>query len=189
MTDPRNASAMPAAASMLAAPAPSAESAAARHRHVPTALGDYVLAAEGDSLTGLWRAAQSRYPRAERLGLPAPSTDSLLTEAEEQLLAYLAGDRTGFDLPLAPRGTAFQQSVWDLLRAIPRGETTTYRWIARELDRPRAAQAVGAAVGSNPISIVVPCHRVLATSGAMTGYAGGIETKQALLRLEGVLLA
>lgn len=160
-----------------------------RHRRLPTSLGTYVLAAEGDAVTGLWREEQSHFPSPERLGEPAPATDPVLDTAAEQLLAYLAGEREDFDLPLAPRGTPFQQSVWARLRTIPRGTTTTYGRIAQDLERPRAAQAVGAAVGSNPISIVVPCHRVLGTSGSLTGYAGGIETKQALLVLEGALTA
>ncbi|MFC7374003.1 methylated-DNA--[protein]-cysteine S-methyltransferase [Brachybacterium sp. GCM10030268] len=162
---------------------------APRHRRVATALGEYVFAAEGEGITGLWRARQSHYPRPERLGRPASPDDLLLTRAEEQLLAYLGGERENFALPLAPRGTPFQHAVWDRLREIPRGSTTTYGRIAHDLGRPRAAQAVGAAVGSNPISIVVPCHRVLGTSGAITGYAGGTETKQALLVLEGALPA
>lgn len=161
----------------------------ARHRRVRTPLGSYLIAAESGAVTGVWREEQSHFPSSDRLGDEAPSGDPLLDAAESQLLAYIAGERDGFDLPLAPRGTPFQQSVWTLLQQIPRGATTTYGQLARELGRPRAAQAVGAAVGSNPISIVVPCHRVLATGGAMTGYAGGIETKQALLVLEGALLA
>ncbi|APX35049.1 cysteine methyltransferase [Brachybacterium sp. P6-10-X1] len=152
-------------------------------------MGTYVLAADGDAVIGIWREEQTHFPALERLGEPAAATDPLLDAAEEQLLAYLAGEREEFDLPLAPRGTAFQQAVWARLLAIPRGTTTTYGRIAQELDRPRAAQAVGAAVGSNPLSIVVPCHRVLGTSGSLTGYAGGIETKQALLVLEGALSA
>lgn len=165
----------------------SAAPASARHRFVPTALGTYVLAAEGSVLTGLWREAQAKYPAAQRLGAPAPPADPLLDEAAQQLTDYLAGLRTDFDLPLAPRGTPFQMRVWDLLRAVSRGTTTTYGRIARDLGSPRAAQAVGAAVGSNPLSIVIPCHRVLGSSGAITGYAGGVETKIALLELEGVL--
>jgi methylated-DNA-[protein]-cysteine S-methyltransferase len=160
-----------------------------RHRRVATALGEYVIAAEGESITGLWRDAQSHYPRADRLGGTAAAEDALLSAAESQLLDYLAGERTAFDLPLAPRGTDFQRAVWDRLREIPRGATTTYGALARDVGRPRAAQAVGAAVGSNPISIVVPCHRVVGASGALTGYAGGMETKQALLVLEGALPA
>ncbi|MGP9537733.1 methylated-DNA--[protein]-cysteine S-methyltransferase [Brachybacterium sp. AOP43-C2-M15] len=159
--------------------------AAARHRRVTTPLGQYLLAADGEALTGIWRKGQSRSPGPERLGAEAPEDDPLLREAEAQLLDYLAGQRSDFDLPLAPRGTEFQRAVWDLLRAIPRGDTTTYGSIARELGRPRAAQAVGAAVGSNPLSIVVPCHRVVGADGTPTGYAGGIGTKLALLRLEG----
>ncbi|WP_114856421.1 methylated-DNA--[protein]-cysteine S-methyltransferase [Brachybacterium sp. YJGR34] len=160
-----------------------------RHRRVDTPIGPYLIAAEGEALTGVWRQDQAHFPRPERLGEEAPAQDPLLAAAERQLLAYLAGEREAFDLPLSPRGTPFQQQVWKMLREIPRGGTTTYGGLARGLDRPRAAQAVGAAVGANPLSIVVPCHRVLAADGSMTGYAGGIETKQALLRLEGVLLA
>lgn len=160
-----------------------------RHRRLSTPLGTYVLAAQGDAITGVWRQEQSHFPARERLGEPVAGPDPLLDAAGEQLLAYLAGEREEFDLPLAPRGTAFQQEVWSRLLTIPRGTTTTYGRIAQDLARPRAAQAVGTAVGSNPISIVVPCHRVLGTSGSLTGYAGGIETKQALLVLEGALTA
>ncbi|WP_193104775.1 methylated-DNA--[protein]-cysteine S-methyltransferase [Brachybacterium sp. FME24] len=159
------------------------------HRRVLTSLGTYLIAAQDGALTGVWRQEQSRFPGTERLGATAPLEDPLLCAAQEQLLAYLSGDRDDFDLPLAPRGTDFQRAVWNRLREIPRGATTTYGQIARDLDRPRAAQAIGAAVGSNPLSIVVPCHRVLGARGELTGYAGGIETKQALLVLEGALLA
>ncbi|HEX7350682.1 methylated-DNA--[protein]-cysteine S-methyltransferase [Brachybacterium sp.] len=158
------------------------------HRHLETPLGDYVLAATPDGLVGVWREHQKHYPAPERLGATACGPHALLDEAQAQLLEYLRGDREDFDLPLAPEGTDFQRAVWDHLRTIPRGATTTYGQIARTLARPRAAQAVGAAVGSNPLSIVVPCHRVLGSTGSMTGYAGGIETKQALLLLEGALL-
>lgn len=191
MTDPRTSTA--AAAAPAPAPAPAVEPAHAtslpHHRRVPTTLGTYVIAAQDGALTGVWRQEQSHFPDPERLGATAPIEDPLLCAAEEQLLAYLAGDREDFDLPLAPRGTDFQRAVWNRLREIPRGATTTYGQIARDLGRPRAAQAIGAAVGSNPLSIVVPCHRVLGASGMLTGYAGGIETKQALLVLEGALLA
>ena len=196
MTEPRPAHparATPPVPAAGAAPATAKAEAPApatpRHRRVTTPLGTYLLAAEAGSLTGVWREEQSHFPRPERLGPTADGDDALLAAAEAQLLAYLAGARTSFDLPIAPRGTAFQHAVWDRLQEIPRGATTTYGRIARELGRPRAAQAVGAAVGSNPISIVVPCHRVLAGNGALTGYAGGIETKQALLVLEGAVLA
>lgn len=159
------------------------------HRHVETPLGTYVLAAEPDGLVGVWREHQKHFPAPERLGTATRGGHAVLDEAEAQLLAYLHGDREDFDLPLAPAGTDFQRAVWDHLRTIPHGSTTTYGLIADALERPRAAQAVGAAVGSNPLSIVVPCHRVVGSTGALTGYAGGIETKQALLLLEGAVLA
>jgi methylated-DNA-[protein]-cysteine S-methyltransferase len=160
-----------------------------RHRRVTTRLGTYVLAAEPDGLVGVWREDQKHFPPPARLGASADGPHPLLDAAESQLRDYLAGDREDFALPLAPEGTDFQRAVWAHLATIPRGATTTYGQIARALDRPRAAQAVGAAVGSNPLSIVVPCHRVVGSTGTLTGYAGGIETKQALLLLEGALLA
>lgn len=158
-----------------------------RHLVVPTRLGEYVIAAEGDAITGIWRRGQAHYPRADRLG-PIAQDDALLARAAAQLTAYLDGARDGFDLPLAPQGTAFQRRVWERLREIPRGATTTYGAIARDLSAPRAAQAVGRAVGANPISIAIPCHRVVSSTGAITGYAGGLDTKRALLALEGVSL-
>ena len=159
------------------------------HRHLQTALGTYVLAADGDALVGVWREAQKKFPTPARLGEPAAGRHTVLDEAEQQLLDYLAGRREAFELSLAPGGTRFQQAVWDHLSTIPRGATATYGEIASALGRPRAAQAVGAAVGSNPLSIVVPCHRVVGSTGGLTGYAGGVETKRALLILEGALSA
>lgn len=102
----------------------------------------------------------------------------------EQLDAYFEGERTSFDLPLAPQGTTFQREVWRALAAIPYGETTTYAAIATAIGKPRAVRAVGAANGRNPLSIVVPCHRVIGRDGTLTGYAGGIANKRALLALE-----
>lgn len=159
------------------------------HRLLETRLGTYLLAADDEGLVGVWRQDQKHFPGADRLGSLTEGAHPVLGEAASQLLAYLAGDREDFTLPLAPAGTEFQRAVWAHLSSIPRGATTTYGQIARALERPRAAQAVGAAVGSNPLSIVVPCHRVVGSTGALTGYAGGIETKQALLLLEGALLA
>ncbi|MBX3209698.1 MAG: methylated-DNA--[protein]-cysteine S-methyltransferase [Labilithrix sp.] len=106
------------------------------------------------------------------------------TRVTEQLAAYFDGARTSFDVTLAPRGTAFQSAVWRALAAIPYGETTTYAAIARSIGRPRAVRAVGAANGKNPLSIVVPCHRVIGKDGTLAGYAGGIENKRRLLELE-----
>ena len=114
----------------------------------------------------------------------ATSDDALLREAEEQLSAYFAGELRRFDLPLSPRGTEFQRRVWDAVAAVPYGTTTTYSRLAAAIGSPRATRAVGAANGRNPLAIVVPCHRVIGASGALTGYGGGLQVKRALLALE-----
>ena len=108
----------------------------------------------------------------------------LLTTVRDQLRAYFAGELTTFTLPLAPPGTPFQRAVWDALERIPYGTTTTYSAIAHALHNPGAVRAVGAANGQNPIAIVVPCHRVIGADGTLTGYAGGLVRKRALLALE-----
>jgi len=110
--------------------------------------------------------------------------DALLEPARRQLTEYFAGERTEFDLPLRPTGAPFQLRVWEKLATIPYGETVSYGEIARELGHPTASRAVGAANGRNPIAIVVPCHRVIGANGSLTGYAGGLEQKRALLDLE-----
>jgi methylated-DNA-[protein]-cysteine S-methyltransferase len=114
----------------------------------------------------------------------ARSEDPLLAEAEAQLAAYFAGERSRFELPLSPRGTDFQRSVWSAVGAIPYGATTTYAALAASLGRPSACRAVGAANGRNPLPVIVPCHRVIGASGALTGYGGGLDVKRALLDLE-----
>lgn len=116
--------------------------------------------------------------------VPEPITTSLLDVAKAQVLAYFAWRRRAFDLPLDLRGTDFQLAVWERLRGIAYGETTTYGEIALLLHNPRASQAVGQAVGMNPIAVIVPCHRVLGADGSLTGYAGGVDRKAALLELE-----
>jgi len=108
-----------------------------------------------------------------------------LKRAAEQLFQYFAGERRVFDLPLAPEGTSFERAVWNALLAIPYGETRTYGQIAAALQKPKASRAVGRANGRNPISIFIPCHRVIGADGSLTGYAGGVEMKKALLLLEG----
>ncbi len=126
---------------------------------------------------------------------PAPHTqdpswhrdDDALQEAIDQLQEYFSGARQVFEIPLAPLGTDFQQSVWEALQRIPFGATTTYADIAQQIGQPAAIRAVGAANGSNPLPIVVPCHRVIGSDGQLTGYAGGLPIKRALLRHEGVL--
>ncbi|WP_367179057.1 methylated-DNA--[protein]-cysteine S-methyltransferase [uncultured Pseudoflavonifractor sp.] len=121
-------------------------------------------------------------------GAPAPRIacheTPLLSEGKRQVLEYLAGQRRGFDLPLAPVGTEFYRAVWHALEAIPYGETRTYRDIAEAVGRPRAVRAVGQANHRNPIPIIIPCHRVVGANGSLTGYAGGLDLKARLLRLE-----
>jgi methylated-DNA-[protein]-cysteine S-methyltransferase len=113
-------------------------------------------------------------------------SDAVLTVCADQLTGYFAGTRRRFELPLAARGTPFQQSVWAALADIPYGELRNYRDIARTIGNPAAVRAVGAANGRNPLPIVVPCHRVIGSDGTLTGFAGGLEVKRFLLRLEGV---
>jgi O-6-methylguanine DNA methyltransferase len=115
---------------------------------------------------------------------PLPVMTSLLESATAQLYAYYARRRRRFDVPLDLRGTEFQQQVWLLLQETPYGETTTYGEIAMLLGRPKATRAVGQAVGANPVSIIVPCHRVIGSNGKLTGYGGGLERKATLLELE-----
>ena len=134
----------------------------------------------------LWLAASehglARVSFTELAG--PPSRDGVLAEAAEQLSAYLDGELTRFDLPLAPGGTSFQRSVWSEVARIPYGETSTYARIAAAIGRESACRAVGAANGRNPLPIVVPCHRVVGSAGALTGYGGGLGRKRALLDLE-----
>ena len=149
-------------------------------------LGTMLLAATARGLAGVWFVGQKHGPI--EADWPEDASDPVLREAVAQLRAYFAGERQAFALPLDfATGTPFQQSVWQALCAIPAGGTTSYAELARRLGRPQAARAIGAAVGRNPVSIVVPCHRVLGTGGALTGYAGGLDRKTALLRLEGAL--
>ncbi len=108
----------------------------------------------------------------------------LLQETQRQVLAYLAGTLCGFSLPLAPQGTSFQKEVWQALQAIPYGETRSYQQVAAAVGRPKACRAVGSANGANPLVLVIPCHRVLRSGGALGGYAYGLDIKQELLALE-----
>ena len=150
-----------------------------------TPLGEIVLAAQEDALIGLWFRGQ-KYEFATLKGEQAENPDSaLLREAVRWVDAYFEGRRPDpRALSLRPLGTPFREKVWEQLLNIPYGATTTYGALAHALNMPDGAQAVGGAVGHNPISIIIPCHRVLGTNGSLTGYAGGIERKQALLRLE-----
>jgi methylated-DNA-[protein]-cysteine S-methyltransferase len=149
-------------------------------------LGPMIVAATHRGLAGVWFEGQRHLPDSS--AWPAQPQHPVLLRAVAQLEEYFGGSRTGFDLPLDLQGgTAFQQSVWQALLAIPRGGTTSYGVLSRRIGQPAAVRAVGAAVGRNPLSIVVPCHRVLGVDGSLTGYAGGLERKSALLQLEGAL--
>jgi methylated-DNA-[protein]-cysteine S-methyltransferase len=154
------------------------------HWHGP--LGEMIVAASARGIAGIWFEGQKHLP--DHTKWEVDETHPLLKEAVAQLRDYFEGRRTSFELPLdLQAGTPFQQSVWHALLAIPHGAKTTYSTLGRDIGAPQAARAVGAAVGRNPVSIVVPCHRVLGAGGSLTGYAGGIERKNALLKLEGVL--
>lgn len=150
-------------------------------------LGPVTLAATMEGLCGVWFEGQRHGPSEERMQNWTPQTsNNFLQEASRQLQAYFAGELQRFDLPLdLSVGTPFQQSVWQALLSIPLGASQSYGDLARRLDKPKAVRAVGAAVGRNPVSIIVPCHRILGAGGQLTGYAGGLWRKQALLKLEG----
>lgn len=154
-------------------------------------LGPMTIAARGGALVGLWFRGQ-KYDR-RGLGEATRESDPVLDEAASWLDAYFAGRGPGEVPALAPSGTSFQKAVWQALRRIPYGQTATYGQVASEvgrmLGRRTSARAVGGAVARNPISVIVPCHRVVGASGSLTGYAGGIERKVALLTLEGVDLS
>lgn len=156
--------------------------------HYNSPLGPMIVAATSQGLAGVWFADQRHLP--DHAGWPHAPAHPVLVQAVAQLDDYFAGKRTTFDVPLDLRGgTPFQQSVWRALLAIPSGRTASYGQLGRDLGRPAAVRAVGAAVGRNPLSVVVPCHRVVGSDGSLTGYAGGLDRKTALLQLEGALIA
>jgi methylated-DNA-[protein]-cysteine S-methyltransferase len=151
------------------------------HTIVDSPLGELILVAEDGTLSGIYFPGHWTRPDPAGFG---ERTGHRLQQVEQQLAEYFAGERTSFDLPRAVAGTAFQRQVWDLLDKIPYGQTTTYGRIARELGSPTLARRVGNAVGHNPLSVIVPCHRVVGSDGRLTGYAGGLQRKQFLLDLE-----
>jgi methylated-DNA-[protein]-cysteine S-methyltransferase len=156
-----------------------------RYTRIHTPLGTLLAIAEGDTLTGLYFEGGRHAPKASREwtedGACAP-----LKRCARQVADYLDGKRKDFDLPLTPSGTAFQQRVWREIARIPYGQTITYAELAKRAGSPGSARAAGAATGRNPLSIIVPCHRVVGSSGSLTGYAGGLDRKARLLRLEGI---
>jgi methylated-DNA-[protein]-cysteine S-methyltransferase len=151
----------------------------------PSPLGDITLAATEQGLAGAWFDAQKHHP-GPLLAAHQPQ-HRWLVQAAQELQAYFQNQLRQFTVPLDPQGTVFQQRVWQSLLRIPHGGLCSYGALAQQLGQPSAARAVGAAVGRNPLSIIVPCHRVLGQNGSLTGYAGGLQRKQALLTLEGAL--
>jgi methylated-DNA-[protein]-cysteine S-methyltransferase len=156
-----------------------------RHIVVDTDLGPITLVAKDGAVAGLYFRHHIRRPAQETFGPEvATSVDIVLSEAARQLHDYLSGEQLEFDLPLAAQGKDFQHAVWDVVAAIPRGETSTYGRIAERLGDRTLAYRVGQAVGANPLCILVPCHRIVGANGALTGYAGGLKRKRTLLELE-----
>jgi methylated-DNA-[protein]-cysteine S-methyltransferase len=153
------------------------------HTTIESPVGPLTLVARDGALVGLYMLDQRHRPEPATFGERDDDAEPFAA-ATRQLGEYFAGTRTEFDLPLAPRGTPFQERVWAALREIPYGETTSYGELAERIGSPGAARAVGLANGRNPIGIVVPCHRVVGSTGALTGYGGGIETKRRLLDAE-----
>ncbi|MGA0612708.1 methylated-DNA--[protein]-cysteine S-methyltransferase [Caldimonas sp. KR1-144] len=148
-----------------------------------TPLGGMLAAATARGIAGLWFDGQRHHPGA--LDVPSDSTQRWIAQLREELWAYFRGASMRFATPLDLAGSDFQRSVWQALLSVPAGETPTYGALARSLGRADAVRAVAAAVGRNPVSIVVPCHRIVGQNGSLTGYAGGLDRKAALLRLEG----
>jgi methylated-DNA-[protein]-cysteine S-methyltransferase len=149
-------------------------------------LGEMLLIATAEGLTGAYFNGQKYFP-ARNGGARESPRQEWLAAAKRQFGEYFADRRKQFDLQLNPSGTPFQRRVWDALLTIPFGETKTYGELAANLGDPNATRAVAAAIGRNPISVIVPCHRVIGANGSLTGYAAGLGCKRALLELEGVL--
>lgn len=150
---------------------------------IETPLGDMLVAARARGIAGVWFVGQKYGPVVGPDWVDDPDND-LVRHASLQIAEYFAGSRRVFDLPLDLEGTPFQQRVWRALCDIPHGETTTYGRLSERLGGRGTARAVGAAVGRNPVSVIVPCHRVVGQDGSLTGYAGGLDRKRALLRHE-----
>ncbi len=157
------------------------ETITAEHTVLSTRLGDLTVVRDGDAVIGVYYPHHWHRPDPATLGR---RSDEGFTEVARQLEEYLDGRRTQFDLPLEARGDEFQHRVWDLIEQIPYGQTASYGELARKLGGDVTAQEVGAAVGRNPLSILIPCHRVVGSDGKLTGYAGGLGRKRTLLELE-----
>ncbi|WER49525.1 methylated-DNA--[protein]-cysteine S-methyltransferase [Cupriavidus sp. WKF15] len=155
------------------------------YRLIDSPLGAMLLRADGSFLTGVYFEGQKYYPRDAQPGATPASAGRVFDETAAQIAAYFDGKLEAFSVPMRPAGTAFQLRVWEALRTIPFGATVSYGQLTRQLELPHGhVRAVGGAVGRNPLSVIVPCHRVLGADGDLTGYAGGTDRKRALLRLE-----
>ena len=157
-------------------------------RMIQTPLGEIRLRSDGKSLTGLWFVGQVNDAK-DNSDIEIKDDLPIFGQVETWLESYFSGEQTPIKIPLQPKGTVFQEEVWKILQEIPYGETMTYGEIAQRIAKEKgvatySAQAVGQAVGKNPISILIPCHRVLGKNGALTGYAGGVHRKEQLLRIE-----
>src|SRR6188768_65298 len=151
---------------------------------VSSPVGLLRLRASDAALVGV-HFLRERPTSASQMSCPDPGAPTaLLAETARQLDEYFAGKRTTFELPIAPEGTPFQRQVWEALLEIPFGQTMSYGELARRIDQPTAVRAVGAANGQNPIAIVIPCHRVIGSTGRLVGFGGGLDTKRFLLNLE-----
>ncbi|MEV6103975.1 methylated-DNA--[protein]-cysteine S-methyltransferase [Streptomyces sp. NPDC051940] len=151
---------------------------------IDSPVGPLTMVAVDGELAGLYMTDQNGRPADEDFGVAGDPADAPFPEAAEQLRAYFAGELTEFDLPLRLDGTPFQQRVWAELCRIPYGETVSYAELAERIGKPTASRAVGLANGRNPVSIIVPCHRVIGSNGSLTGYAWGVERKRYLLGFE-----
>jgi methylated-DNA-[protein]-cysteine S-methyltransferase len=154
----------------------------ATHTTIDSPIGELTLVASDGVLSGIYFPGHWHMPAPEVFGA---RSECGFEQAQRQLIEYFAGERTEFEMATTVAGEEFQQRVWELIDRIPYGQTTTYGEMAHELGDPALAREVGAAVGRNPLSIIVPCHRVVGKDGKLTGYAGGLERKRFLLELEG----
>ncbi|OOP62081.1 cysteine methyltransferase [Arthrobacter sp. SRS-W-1-2016] len=155
-----------------------------RHTTIDSPLGQLTLTARDESLTGIFFEGHWHMPPSEFFGEAVSAEDPVFQQATRELGEYLSGERTVFDVPFQVSGNPFQQRVWARLEHIPYGETVSYGELATELGDRNLSQAVGSAVGRNPLSIIIPCHRVVGRDGRLTGYAGGLDNKRFLLDLE-----
>jgi methylated-DNA-[protein]-cysteine S-methyltransferase len=154
------------------------------YRYLPSPIGPLLLAGDEQGLRQLYMDNRPHWTPPEQWFAAGNELDTVCRQLDE----YFEGKRESFDIRLAPQGTAFQQSVWQALQLIPFGHTWSYAGLAEHIGNPKAVRAVGTANGANPISIIIPCHRVIGSNGTLTGYGGGLERKQVLLQLEGAWL-